>query len=227
MNCIIIEDQAPAQRVLKKYISDLGTIQLKGVFNSALPAIEFLKREEVDLIFLDIHLPKISGIDFLKSLQRPSAIILTTAFSEYAVQGYELDVVDYLIKPFSFERFVKAVAKAGRTQPPANAIAAQQDFYVKSGHELIKVNSADLIYITSDMDYTELHLADKKLISSERLSSWEEKLSPLKFCRIHKSYLVNTQKIEKIAGNQVYLSQQRIVPIGRAYKDGFLERINN
>ena len=120
MDCIIIEDQAPARRILEKYISDIGTLQLKAAFTDALSALDFLRNEKIDLIFLDIHLPKMSGIDFLKSLSHPPRIILTTAFQDYALEGYELDVVDYLLKPFSFQRFVKAVTKAmGGNQPAA------------------------------------------------------------------------------------------------------------
>ena len=111
MRCIIIEDQPPAQRVLKKYITDLGTIELAGTFPDALQAMEFLRKGEIDLIFLDIHLPKISGIDFLKTLVQKPNVILTTAFSDYALESYDYNVVDYLLKPFSFERFIKAVSK--------------------------------------------------------------------------------------------------------------------
>mgnify|MGYP000565805871 CR=1 FL=1 len=225
MNCIIVEDQAPAQRVLKKYISDLGTLTLKGVFNNAVQAAEFLKSEPVDLMFLDIHLPKVSGIDFLNALVNRPSVILTTAFSEYAVQSYELDVVDYLIKPFSFERFLKAIAKVNRSSIPSSGTEPKQDFYIKSGHEYIKVNNWDILYIKSDMDYTEIHLLNKKLISTERLSFWEQKLAPLKYVRVHKSFLINTNKIEKVAGNQVYLTNQQVIPIGRAYKEEFLTGI--
>ena len=115
MNCIIIEDQPPAQRILKKFIEDIGSLQLKGVFSDAIQAMEFLKTNSVDLMFLDIHLPKISGIDFLRTMPNPPYVILTTAFSDYALESYELNVVDYLLKPFSFQRFVKAVSKIPST----------------------------------------------------------------------------------------------------------------
>ena len=226
MDCIIIEDQAPAQRVLKKYIADMGTLSLKGTFNSAIAALEFLNSEKVDLIFLDIHLPKISGMDFLKTLSHPPAVIFTTAFSDYAVQSYEMDVVDYLVKPFSFERFVKAVAKVNVGQNSGLTSANEgHDFYVKSGYEYIKVNSDEVVFIQSDMDYTEINLAGKKLLSHETLQYWEQKLEANNFIRVHKSYLINASKIEKIAGNQVYLSAGHSAPIGRAYKEGFLARV--
>ncbi len=227
MNCIIIEDQAPAQRVLKKFIEDRGSLTLQATFSDALKALDLLKTQPVDLIFLDIHLPKISGIDFLKTLSNPPAVILTTAFTDYAVESYELNVVDYLVKPFSFERFVKAVSKVQPAAPPRqteNTAVTNEEFYLKSGHEHIKINSRDVLFIHSDMDYTELHLADKKHLSPETLARWEEKLSTAGFARVHKSYLINTSKIEKIAGNQIYLFDGNEVPMGRAFKDGFLER---
>ena len=228
MDCIIIEDQAPAQRVLKKYLQDLGTLTLRGTFPDALQALQFLKSEHVDLIFLDIHLPKISGIDFLKTLPNPPTVILTTAFSDYAVQSYELDVVDYLLKPFSFERFVKAVAKAqaplAAPNPDGTPVADSIDFFIKSGYEYLKINSAEVLHIHSDMDYTEVHLSDKKLITPETLSYWEQKLSPYRYIRVHKSYLVNLAHIQKISGNQIHLSQDHVIPIGRAYKDNFINK---
>lgn len=226
MDCIIVEDQAPAQRVLKKYIRDMGSLSLKGTFNSAMPALEFLSKEKVDLIFLDIHLPKISGMDFLKTLSNPPAVIFTTAFSDYAVESYEVGVVDYLVKPFSFERFVKAVAKVNPASTPSTSATEQShDFYIKSGYEYIKVNSEDVIFIQSDMDYTEVNLATKKLLSPQTLQNWEQKLAANSFIRVHKSYLINASKIEKIAGNQVFLSGGHTAPIGRAYKEDFLARV--
>lgn len=226
MNCIIIEDQAPAQRVLKKYIADLGKLSLMGTFNNAISALDFLANEKVDLIFLDIHLPKVSGMDFLKTLSNPPAVIFTTAFSDYAVQSYEMNVVDYLVKPFSFERFLKAVSKVNVSNSLAPLVEnAGHEFYVKSGYEYIKVNSEDVIFIQSDMDYTEINLVGKKLLSPETLQYWEQKLAPNNFIRIHKSYLINASKIEKIAGNQVYLSAGQSAPIGRAYKESFLARV--
>jgi len=231
MNCIIIEDQPPAQRILKKYIDDMGTLTLKGTFSDALQAMEFLKSASVDLIFLDIHLPKISGIDFLKTMPNPPQVIFTTAFPDYALEGYELDVVDYLLKPFSFQRFVKAVSKVSVKNQPAQPTATQasaqpkeQEIFIKSGYEHIRVAIHDIVYIKSDADYTEIHLQEKKYLSSEPLRFWEEKLDSQQFVRIHKSYIINASKIEKIIGNQVYLSGKATLPVGRAYKDGFRKR---
>ncbi len=223
-SCIIVEDQAPAQRVLQRYIEDLGGLQLQGTFRDPVTAMEFLQSQETDLIFLDIHLPKISGLDFLKSLINPPAIILTTAFSEYAVQSYEYNVLDYLVKPISFPRFVKAVSKLKHEDAADSASQHQNtDFFIKSGYEYIRINSKDILFIRSDMDYTEIHLAGKQHLTQESLSYWESKLSNLGFFRIHKSHLVNTVKIQKVAGNMVHLEQDISLPIGRAYKESFIE----
>ena len=227
MNCIIIEDQPPAQRILKKYIEDIGPLQLRGTFSDATQAMELLKTESIDLIFLDIHLPKLSGIDFLRSLSHPPAVILTTAFPDYALESYELDVVDYLLKPFSFQRFVKAVSKTTRPNRPSEASpppASPAEIFIKSGYEHIKVAVEDIAFIKSDADYTELWIPGRKLLSSESLRHWSEALDTRQFVRVHKSYIINVAKIRKVVGNQIHLSDETMVPIGRAYKDDFSER---
>lgn len=232
MNCIIVEDQPPAQRILKKYITDMGTLQLKATFSDALQAMEFLKTEPIDLIFLDIHLPKISGIDFLKTVASPPQVILTTAFPDYALESYEFNVVDYLLKPFSFQRFVKAVSKVSTKQQdlPATEVSkpeqstAQREVFIKSGYDYVKITIADIHYIQADADYTELHLADKKVLSSESLRYWLEILPADQFVQVHKSYIVNATCIEKVSGNQIYLQADQVLPIGRTYKDAFINR---
>ena len=230
MNCIIIEDQPPAQRILKKYIEEIGSLHLKGTFSNPLDALALLKSEEIDLIFLDIHLPKMSGMDFLRSLSDPPQVILTTAFTDYAIEGYELNVVDYLLKPFSFSRFVKAVSKVVKReniptpklvdQPPA-----QKGIFIKSGYEHIKVEPAEIIFIKADGDYTDIVLANKKLLSSEPLRYWLEVLGDEEFIRTHKSYIINISKIKKVTGSKVVLEKEHSIPIGRAYKDSFQERV--
>ncbi len=232
IHCIIIEDQPPAQRVLKKYIRDMGNMALKATFADALQAMDFLKAEPVDLIFLDIHLPKISGIDFLKALAHKPHVILTTAFSDYALESYEYDVVDYLLKPFSFERFVQAVSKVSILKSEGAKHVNQIEnssppevIFIKSGYEHIKIDVADIRFIQSDADYTEIFTSEKKYLSQEPLRHWEEYLDPKKFVRIHKSYILNTSKIKKIIGNQVRLDENTNLPIGRAYKEGFMKLV--
>lgn len=232
IRCIIIEDQPPAQRVLQKYISDIGMMDLKGTYADALQAMDFIKTEAIDLIFLDIHLPKISGIDFLKTLNPRPKVILTTAFSEYALESYDYNVLDYLLKPFSFERFVQAVSKMPSSKTPTKdskeevqSISFKEAIFIKSGYEHIKIAVSDIQFIQSDADYTELFTVEKKYLSHEPLRYWEETLDSKKFVRVHKSYILNLLKIQKVVGNQVRLDGGSIIPIGRAYKEGFMKRI--
>lgn len=231
MNCIIIEDQPPAQRILKKYIEDIGSLTLNGTFPDAVQAMEHLKKEDIDLIFLDIHLPKISGIDLLKSMPGLPPVILTTAYADYALESYEFDVVDYLLKPFSFPRFVKAIGKvrARKSGKPAASTSEERpeqpsEIFIKSGYEHIRISLNDIIYIKSDADYSEIMLPHKKHLSSEPLRKWLEILHPDQFSRVHKSYIANVTKIKKVIGNQLYMSDGTEIPIGRAYKEDFTAR---
>lgn len=229
--CIIIEDQPPAQRILQKYIQDIGNLQLKSTFSDALTALEFLKDTPVEVIFLDIHLPKISGIDFLKILPTKPKIILTTAFPDYALQSYELDVVDYLLKPFSFERFVKAVSKATYQKEnmtitptstlPKQEITLEKFLFVKAGKDYQKIDVAAIQFIKSNGDYTQLFMTHGKHLVSHPLKYWLNKLDAANFCQIHKSYLVNIRHISKVTGNQVYIGDN-LLPIGRTYREGFI-----
>lgn len=228
MRCIIVEDQPPAQRILKKYIQDVPNLELVDMFSDGLSAMEFLNRESVDIMFLDIHLPKINGLDFLKSIPDPPQVILTTAFSEYALEGYDLNVVDYLLKPFSFQRFLQAVNKANAkldVQRSGSVDEPLTEIYVKSSHEHIKVLVDDIYTITSDSDYTEIHLEDKKILSNEPLRHWVSVLGGDQFYQIHKSHIINTKKIDRISGNLLILTNGAKVPLGRAYKDTFLKSI--
>jgi DNA-binding LytR/AlgR family response regulator len=231
MNCMIIEDQPPAQRILAKYIADMGTLTLRATFPDALSALEYLKTHTVDLIFLDMHLPQMSGFDFLKTLPNPPAVILTTAFPDYALESYEFSVADYLLKPFSFQRFEKAVSKVSAK---SQATALPQEVFVKSGYERVKVRISDIFYIKSDADYTEIlferpstevqetHAQPvKRILSSEPLRYWEETLGAAGFVRTHKSYLVNTARVEKITSNQLLLPYGLVAPIGRAFKSRY------
>ncbi|MGI9553208.1 MAG: LytR/AlgR family response regulator transcription factor [Aurantibacter sp.] len=232
IRCLIIEDQPPAQRVLQKYIGEVGNLDLVGTFSDALEALDFIKSNPVDLLFLDIHLPKLSGMDFIKTMSHKPDIILTTAFSEYALESYEYDIVDYLLKPFSFERFVKAISKipskennSSAKEGTATNKTVRKEIYIKSGYEHIKLLVKDIIYIKSDADYTEIFTPEKKYLSAEPLRFWTESLNENQFARTHKSYIVNTSKIEKIVGNQINLVDKTKIPIGRAFKEDFMKSL--
>lgn len=228
MTCIIIEDQPPAQRILQKYIADYGSLVLEGTFTDGLQAMEYLRANAVDLLFLDIHLPKLSGIDFLKTLTNPPAVILTTAFPDFALESYDLDVVDYLLKPFSFPRFVKAVGKVARPQRSGGTPTPIEEatIFIKSGFEYHKVLINQLICIHSDKDYTEVHTAEQKFLSNESLKHWESTLAAHDFIRIHKSYLVSKRHIVSISATQVEVTALGKLPIGRAFKDNVQQLIS-
>lgn len=228
MRCIIIEDQPPAQRILKKYIGDYGSLELVGTFTDALQALDFLKADNVDLMFLDIHLPKLSGIDFLKALDNPPAVILTTAFADFALESYDLNVVDYLLKPFSFLRFIKAVSKVEERNSTAPTSQSEvEPIYIKSGHEYHKVEIDKILFIHSDRDYTEIQTSSERYLSSESLKYWEEFLLEHKFLRVHKSYLVNENVIVKVKASAIEITGEYSIPIGRVYKDNVNSLLNN
>ncbi|MGI9541908.1 MAG: LytR/AlgR family response regulator transcription factor [Cyclobacteriaceae bacterium] len=230
-SCIIIEDQLPAQRILKRYIEDVPELTLLNTFTDPLSALAFMQKEKVNLIFLDIHLPKISGMDFLKILPYKPKVILTTAFSEYAIEGYEFDVVDYLLKPISFERFMKAISKViyqtERSEPATKGIANDSDHYifVKSDRTIVKIDTTTIIYIKADSDFTRVITSDKNYFLSYPLKYWQEVLPRNNFCRVHKSYIVNLNHVDQIEGNQIVTSKEKL-PIGRSFKEDFMQRID-
>jgi len=231
MNCIIIEDQPPAQRILKRYIDDIGSLQLIGTFSDTIQAMHTLKSQQIDLIFLDINLPKMSGIDFLKSNTNAPHVILTTAYPDYALESYEFNVVDYLLKPFSFQRFVKAVTKVpvtslpGNIEPKNKEEAHPKEIFIKSGYDHIRITIDEIIFIKSDADYTEIIIPQRKYLSAEPLRYWLKVLDENQFIRIHKSYIINTNKIEKIGSNKVHLVDRTEIPIGRAFKESVIDRL--
>lgn len=239
--CIIIEDQPPAQRILTRYIEDIPELELVGTFTDPVAGLAFLRQHTISLIFLDIHLPKLSGMDLLKILPYQPKVILTTAFSDYALQGYEYDVVDYLLKPISFERFLKAVSKviyppdtgspsptAGDTSPQPTAAAlvpSTQYIFVKSDRTIIKLDTESIISIQSEDDFTRLFTTEKNYFLSYTLKYWLDILPPERFCRIHKSHIINLAFVEKIEGNRVYTPNGPL-PIGRSFREDFLARID-
>jgi DNA-binding LytR/AlgR family response regulator len=230
MRCIIIEDQAPAQQLLKKYIQQTDLLELEMAFFDALEAKTYLNDHPVDLIFLDINLPRLSGMDFLKSQQNSPLIILTTAHAEFALESYEFNVVDYLLKPFSFERFSQAIHKITaitstvHQKEEAKELTTDKYVYIKSSHELLKINSKDIIFIKSDSDYTEVVTATNKYLTSESLKDWLAKLDD-NFSQVHKSYIINTSHLLKISQKKIYLSTNRVIPMGRAFTKNFMAQV--
>ncbi|WP_340105204.1 LytR/AlgR family response regulator transcription factor [Rhodohalobacter sp. 8-1] len=218
MTCLIIDDEPVARDILRTYISDTPQLTLTGECESAVAALSILKEQSVDLIFLDINMPKLSGISFLKSLPAPPKVILTTAYSEYALESYELDVVDYLLKPFSFERFLKAVNKV--PEPSGN-----DDAYVviKADGKTYRINEKDILFAESQGDYITLHTREKRHTFNQTLKSFSDELTPSDFLRVHKSYLIALRQIDYVEGNMIHINGHDI-PLGKVYKDEFRNR---
>lgn len=216
INCIIIEDQLAAQRILKKYIENVSNLNLVATFISPLEAISTINNEKIDLIFLDIHLPKISGIQFLNTVSNLPEVILTTAFSEYAVESFELNVLDYLLKPFSFQRFLKAISKVEITskQPQQNLI------FIKSNKGIQKLKIDAIEYVEAKGDFVLVHTKTNKHIVNSSLQDILKKLGQ-SFIQNHKSYIVNITNIDAINGNSLKINA-KIIPIGRLYKQALL-----
>ena len=222
MTCILVEDQPPARRILRQFIADVGHLELAAEFGDALGAMAWLRDHRTELLFLDVHLPKLSGLDFLKSLPDPPPVILTTAFPDFALESYEFNVVDYLLKPFSFARFVRAVERVPalpRNAPPPS------ELFIKSGYEHVRVAVRDLTHIRAARDYTELHLSGRKLLSSEPLHHWLDTLDAQRFVQIHRSYLLNLDHLQRLNRTQVHLIDGTTLPIGRAYRTALMERL--
>ena len=229
MKCVIIEDEIPAQNLVKHYISKLPELELIGAFQSAIEANRFVQNNAVDLIFLDINLPDITGIQYIRTLNNPPRVIITTAYPEYAAESFELDTIcDYLVKPFSFDRFLKAINKVknGTVHPmETNAtIAEGASIYVNIDKTLHKIQYRDILFLESDRNYITLATLNGKFTFIDSLKNWIEKLPTEDFIQVHKSYIVNYRQIQKIKGNLLYLREQSI-PVGRTFKAQLKERI--
>ena len=226
IQCAIIEDEPLAQNILKKYIEDYPALELAAVCNNAEEAQKILLRQDVELLFLDINLPKLSGISFLKTLPRQPLVIFTTAYPEYAVEGFELDAIDYLLKPFSFERFLKAANKAVQ-QLNKKEIAEQATpsfIFLKADKKVHKVNPDDILYIEAAGDYIKIMTESGQYMVNDTLKSLQDELPPVQFIRVHKSYIISRNKIKFFEGNYVKVGNANI-PIGNSYKEEISTRL--
>ena len=233
LRCLLIDDEPPALKVLETHISQINGLEIVAQCKNALEALDVLDRKQVDLMFLDIKMPKILGTDFLKNLSHPPKVIFVTAYRDYAVDGYDLDVIDFLVKPVSFERFLKAITKVKRilgqeTITPVNDHKSNPEafIYLKVDKHMQKVFIDDILYIESWKDYIKVFLTSgKNLLVKQSISSMENLLSDHKFLRVHRSYIVS---IDKISGfNNLFVQlQSNEIPIGRLYKQSVLDVIN-
>jgi DNA-binding LytR/AlgR family response regulator len=227
IRCLIIDDEPSSQLVLKKFIADVEFLELIAVCNNAVEAIQELKKNTIDLLLLDINMPKISGISFYKSLQNPPEVIFTTAYSQYAIEGFEVNAIDYLLKPFSFDRFFTAVNKV-LEKKFVNGNNSHEDHFIliKSNKILHKISSDNILFIEAFGDYVKVHLDDKFIMTNATFTSVFESLPKHIFIRTHKSFAINLNKLNSICGNQILISNHKI-PIGQKYKAAFLKSLNN
>lgn len=238
LNILIIDDEPLAQDVLETYVLQFPELNLVAKCLNAIEANEWLKHTSIDLIFLDIQMPMLSGLDFLKTLKIPPLVIITTAYPNHAIEGFELNVLDYLLKPISMERFIKAINKGfelhqlhkNQSSEKVTIEKEPEDyFFVKADKKLIKINHNEIIYIEGLKDYVIIRMDNQRVITLQTMKSLEEKLPILKFKRIHRSYIVNIDRINAILGNMVEVFEKNIpklLPVGKNYRDELLDIIN-
>ncbi len=223
INCIAIEDEPLALAKLEGFIHQTDYLDLMKTFNNAVDAIGYLKQASVDLIFLDIRMKKLSGIQFLETLSNPPKVVITTAYDAYALKGYELEVVDYLLKPFTFERFLKSAEKAYN-----QLISVQQNtveieyIFVKTEYRIEKVELKNVLYIQGMKDYLQIHTSKKKIMTLQTFKKFMEVLPKTNFQRVHNSYIVSVSKIESIERNRIRIGED-LIPISSGYRSGFYD----
>jgi len=231
-NCIIVEDEPLAAEVVKDYISQIPFLQLKGICTDALYAMDLLQKEKIDLVFLDIHLPKLKGLDFIKALKKPPQIIITSAYQEYALQGYELNVVDYLLKPIEFNRFVMAVNKLkDRDNTEAlpvssTAVGERAALFFNVSKKRVKIYIDEILFIESLKEYIRITTKEKSILTKFQLGQIEEMLARNGFLRVHRSFLVAKNKIDAFSATDVEINGEQI-PIGRSYKETVMEMLES
>lgn len=232
MKCIVIDDEALARKLLTNYIAQIPTLELSGTFKNPMEAIKILENEAIDILFLDIQMPQMTGVNFLKTLKQKPFVIFTTAYEKYALEGYALDIVDYLLKPFSFERFFQAVNKVSdrikSKNNTSNTIEKEEitkDFIlVKSEHRVYRMKLNTIDYIQSMQAYVAFYRNGERTLSLNTMKKLDATLPKNQFIRIHKSYIVAIDKIKMLEGNQVIIGKEKL-PIGASYREEVMARI--
>jgi DNA-binding LytR/AlgR family response regulator len=232
--CLVVDDEPIAQQILEKYSKQIDALHLVGKCSNAIEAMNMLHQEPIDILFLDINMPSLSGLDMLKTLEHPPKIILTTAYSEFGVESYDYGVTDYLLKPISFDRFLKAVNKILmpnnteylQSSSKVKAIVDSTFIFLKSDKKIHKYYYADILFIEGSGNYIKVHSQNEKpLMVLDKLAEIQEKLPQRKFLRVHKSFIVNVSQIQKIEGNRL-LIKDNLIPISSTYKHNLVELIS-
>jgi DNA-binding LytR/AlgR family response regulator len=229
LSCLIIDDEPMARKGLQEYVDEIDFLQRVASCENALKASRYLNEQKVDLIYLDIHMPRLSGIEFLKALKNPPMTIFTTAYADYAIEGYNLDVIDYLVKPITFERFLKASQKALefsqlRARAETHGASQMDYFFVKCDSKFEKVFFGDVSYIEALQNYAVIHVPGRKLITYLTLTSLEQQLPRDRFIKVHKSYIVSIAHIHAIEGNEILIGDVRI-PVSRGLREEVMQQI--
>ena len=226
LKCVIVDDEPLALTIIEGYLNKIPYIEIVAKFESAIPVYEFLKQTEIDLLFLDIEMPNLSGIDFVKSLPSHPSVIFTTANKNYAIEGFNLNVDDYLLKPLTFERLFIAVNRIAEKKIPKKenpVYEESSDFlYLKENKKMVKVYFADILYLESDKDYVKVITNNKTVVTKQQLNHFETVLDAANFLRIHRSFIVSINKIEAFSFSTIDISKKEL-PIGRSYKDSVLK----
>ena len=228
INCIIVDDEPLARKGLKEYVTDVDFLKLVGEFENPLKATELISSGDVQLLFLDIQMPKITGLDFFRTLQNAPPVIFTTAYPQYALEGFEVNALDYLVKPISFDRFLKAAMKAREyyevRETNEKEKATTDYFFIKTDNKLVKILFGDVLFVEALQNYVTIHTLLKKYMTYLTFKSVEEYLPADKFLKVHKSYIVAASKVDSIEGNDIRIGQQHI-PISRNQKDEVMEKL--
>lgn len=229
MRCLVVDDESLAIKGIANYINRLDFLEMVAFCSSAIEAADILKRQEIDLMFLDINMPHLSGLDFLESLEKPPLTIITTAYSEYALDGFRLNVVDYLMKPIAFKRFFQAVSKAQNMFQSLLIMKNESDdakssMYVRQGDAFQRIAWEDILYVEGMQNYLKLHFKDKALIIHQTMISLEETLPKDSFFRIHRSFLVNIAYIESIAGGRLFMNGKEL-PISKSRREELMNTV--
>mgnify|MGYP000886952144 CR=1 FL=1 len=224
--CIIIEDEPLALEKTRDFVNKVPFLTLSGTFDNALTGLAYLNENKVDLLFLDINMDELSGIELLESSTISSQVIITTAYQEYALKGYELQITDYLLKPFTFNRFLQAVNKAQENLTKRNPDKQPDFIFIKTENRLEKIMLNEILYIEGMRDYLRIHTTGKKIMTLQSFTELEQLIPAHLVCRVHKSYMVAINKIESVERNRIKIADQ-LIPVSDTYKDAFLQLINN
>lgn len=227
IRCLVVDDEPIARKGMIEHVEQVDFLSLIAECKNAIEAANWLQKESVDLIFLDIQMPKLTGIDFLKTLSQPPLVVFTTAYPQYAIEGFELDILDYLLKPVSFSRFLKAAMKAQDVFQKNTQVlhsGAADFFFVKVNQKLEKIRTAEIIYIESMSNYVVIHTSQRKYMVYLTFKGIEEKLPGELFLRIHKSYIVNIQAIDAIDASEISIGTLKL-PLGKSYRDEIIKKI--